>query len=190
MTASAQARSRYFLRKGITPKYTTFQHDAPSYVKNYGVTFKVPISFNQKTTAIVFERKLLDSKIKLNNPHLLNVLIDYAEKLLNKITTKDNIKDQVRRFIKHKLEDNDVLDVNLAAKKLNMSRHTLYRKLKKEGVSFQSLAEEVRQAKAKHYLQENNISIIEVAYLLRFSELSAFVAHLNVGRESLPPNLE
>jgi len=52
------------------------------------------------------------------------------------------------------------------------------------------LAEEIRQAKGKHYLQENNISIIEVAYLLRFSELSAFVAHLNVGRESLPPNLE
>jgi AraC-like DNA-binding protein len=134
----------------------------------------VPISFNQKTTAIVFERKLLDSKIKLNNPHLLNVLTDYAEKLLKKITTKDNIKDQVRRFIKHNLQENDVLDVNLAAKKLNMSRHTLYRKLKKEGVSFQSLAEEVRQAEAKHYLQENNISISEVAYLLGFSELSAF----------------
>jgi len=113
-------------------------------------------------------------KSSLTTPHLLNLFIDYAEKLLKKITTKDNIKDQVRRFIKHKLEDNDVLDVNLAAKKLNMSRHTLYRNLKKEGVSFQSLAEEVRQAKAKHYLQENNISISEVAYLLRFSELSAF----------------
>jgi hypothetical protein len=35
MTASAQARSRYLLRKGITPKYMTFQHAAPSYVKNY-----------------------------------------------------------------------------------------------------------------------------------------------------------
>jgi len=174
MTASALARSRYLLRKRIIPKYMTFEHPAPSYITDYESTFKAPISFDQKTTSIVFERKLLDSTIKLNNPHLLNVLTDYAEKLLKKISTKGNTQDQVRRFIKHNLEDNDALDVKLAAKKLNMSRHTLYRKLKKEGVSFQSLAEEVRQAEAKRHLKENNISISEVAYLLGFSELSAF----------------
>jgi AraC-like DNA-binding protein len=105
---------------------------------------------------------------------LLNVLTDYAEKLLKKISTKGNIQDQVRNFIRHNLEDNDALDVKIVANKLNMSRHTLYRKLKKEGVSFQSLAEDVRQAEAKRHLEENSVSISEVAYLLGFSELSAF----------------
>jgi len=174
MTASALARSQYLLRKRIIPKYVSFQHSEPSYVKDYESTFKAPILFDQNKTAIVFERKLLDSKINLNNPHLLNVLTDYAEKLLKKLSTKGSTQNQVRIFIKHNLEDNDALDVKLAAKKLNMSRHTLYRKLKKEGVSFQSLAEEVRQTEAKRYLEENNLSISEVAYLLGFSELSAF----------------
>lgn len=174
MTTSALARSHYLLRKRIIPKYMSFQHSAPSYAKEYESTFKAPIKFDQPTTAIVFERKLLDAKIKLNNPYLLNILTDYAEKLLKKITVKNNIQAQVRRFIKANLEDNDALDVKLAAKKLNMSRHTLYRKLKKEGVSFQALAEEVRQKEAKRYLENNTISISEVAYLLGFSELSAF----------------
>ncbi|WP_156508573.1 AraC family transcriptional regulator, partial [Oleiphilus sp. HI0132] len=52
--------------------------------------------------------------------------------------------------------------------------HTLYRKLKKEQVSFQSLVEEVRQREAERYLKENKVSISEVAFLLGFSELSAF----------------
>jgi len=174
MAASALARSQYLLGKRITPKYMSFQHSAPSYIKDYESIFSAPILFDQETTTIAFQRKFLDTKINLNNPHLLNVLTDYAENLLKKIATKGNTQDQVRKFIKHNLEDNDALDVKLAAKKLNMSRHTLYRKLKKEGVSFQSLAEEVRQAEAKRHLEENNVSISEVAYLLGFSELSAF----------------
>jgi len=64
--------------------------------------------------------------------------------------------------------------LKLAAKKLNMSRHTLYRKLKKEGVSFQSLVEQVRREEAEVHLKDNKISISELAYLLGFSELSAF----------------
>ena len=174
MTSSALARCGYLLRKKIIPKHMAFQHAEPPYAKEYEAVFSAPVSFDQPTTSIVFDRKLLDATIKQSNPYLLNVLNDYAEKLLKKLSVKNNTQAQVRKFIKDHLEDNDALDVKLAAKSLNMSRHTLYRKLKKEGVSFQSLAEDVRETEAKRYLEKNNVSISEVAYLLGFSELSAF----------------
>ncbi len=57
---------------------------------------------------------------------------------------------------------------------MHMSRQTLYRKLKKEGESFQNLAETVRRERALQYVAEGEYGLTEVAFLLGFSELSAF----------------
>ncbi len=174
MIASALSRSKYLVGTRFKPKHLNFEHSAPSYIEQYESIFNAPLFFDQETTSIVFDRKLLDTKINLTNPHLLNILTDYAEKLLQKLPTNNNTQEKVRAFIKNNLDDNDELDVKVVANKLNMSRHTLYRKLKKDNVSFQSLVEEVRQEEAKRHLKENSVSISEVAYLLGFSELSAF----------------
>jgi len=171
---SILTRSHYALGHKAIPKKIFFQHAAPDYLDQYETVFQAPLFFDQDKTAIVFDQKWLDTKINQSNPHLLNVLTDYAEKLLKKLQPTRTTQSKLREFIKLNLCNNDNLDVKLAAKKLNMSRHTLYRKLKKEGVSFQSLVEEVRQKEAKSHLKENIISISELAYLLGFSELSAF----------------
>jgi len=55
-----------------------------------------------------------------------------------------------------------------------MGRHTLYRKLKSEEQSFQELVEAVRKEKAIRYIKEKRDSLSEIAFLLGFSELSAF----------------
>ena len=55
-----------------------------------------------------------------------------------------------------------------------MSNRTLQRKLKEEGVSFSHILQESRIQLAKSYLRQPNRSVIEVCYLLGFSEPSAF----------------
>ncbi len=56
-----------------------------------------------------------------------------------------------------------------------MSARTLQRRLKAEGTSFSELVDRVRQSLASRYLSEQDRSVAEVAWLLGYSDASAFV---------------
>lgn len=174
MVITALARCDYLTGIKLRAKCFNFQHDEPSYVDVYKIFCNGELKFSQQQTGIVFKKSALDLIVKHGNPYLLSVLTSYAEKLLNKVSPSSDIKTKVKSFIRKHLADDSELDVERAAKALHMSRHTLYRKLKKEDVSFQSLVENVRQKEAERYLLDNSVSISEVAFLLGFSELSAF----------------
>lgn len=66
------------------------------------------------------------------------------------------------------------VNVEIIAAELHMSRHTLYKKLKAENLTFAMLLEDVRRERALMYLRERERSLAEVAELLGFSEPSAF----------------
>ena len=55
-----------------------------------------------------------------------------------------------------------------------MSERTLQRRLKDEGVTFAALVDEVRPDLARMYLADPKLAIFEVAFLLGYSEPSAF----------------
>jgi AraC-like DNA-binding protein len=60
------------------------------------------------------------------------------------------------------------------ADQLNMSRQTLYKRLKEENQTFAALLDQVRREQALSYLQDPDHSLTEMAQRLGFSELSAF----------------
>jgi AraC-like DNA-binding protein len=60
------------------------------------------------------------------------------------------------------------------ARLLKMSVRTLHRRLSDEGTSHKQLLEQLRRELAATYLRERAIAISEAAYLLGFSEPSAF----------------
>jgi AraC-like DNA-binding protein len=80
---------------------------------------------------------------------------------------------QVRALIERQLARGRVR-VGAISAEMNMSRHTLYKRLREENQTFAGLLEEVRREQALDYLQERHRSLVEVAELLGFSELSAF----------------
>lgn len=60
------------------------------------------------------------------------------------------------------------------AKKLGVTPRTLRRKLAAEGVTFARVLEDLRIALAQHYLAEQDLSISRIAWLLGYTEVSAF----------------
>ena len=60
------------------------------------------------------------------------------------------------------------------AKRLACSPRTFQRKLKQAGTSYTCLLDEMRQQLSVHYLREAPIAVSEIAFLLGFSESSAF----------------
>src|SRR4030095_8911584 len=60
------------------------------------------------------------------------------------------------------------------AAKLAMSERTLARRLAPEGTSFNAVLEELRFELAKRYIDDPDLSISEIAWLLGYQEVSAF----------------
>lgn len=65
-------------------------------------------------------------------------------------------------------------NVDAVAKKLNMSRTTLYRHLATRQANFTSLVEETRKKHAINYIQNSSLSLNEISDMLGYSNLSAF----------------
>jgi len=61
-----------------------------------------------------------------------------------------------------------------AASRLAMSTRTLRRRLQEEGTTYQEVLDEVRCDLAKRYLAGDELAVGAVAFLLGFSEPSAF----------------
>ena len=64
--------------------------------------------------------------------------------------------------------------VDLTASRMGLSRQTLFRKLKAEGVTFEKVLDELRYRMAADYLGARKVSVNETAYLVGFSEPAAF----------------
>jgi AraC-like DNA-binding protein len=60
------------------------------------------------------------------------------------------------------------------SEKLGVSRQTLLRRLKAEGVTFEKVLSDLRHKMALHYLKDTNLSANEAAYLVGFSDPAAF----------------
>lgn len=66
------------------------------------------------------------------------------------------------------------VSIGRVARELGMSRQTLYRRLKAEGVTFEEILEAKRRSLAIRYLGINRYSVKVAAYKLGFSDPAAF----------------
>ena len=64
--------------------------------------------------------------------------------------------------------------IDLVAEKLNFSQRSLQRKLNDSGTSYKHLVENIRQAMAEQYLNQNQLSLGEISYLLGFANVANF----------------
>ncbi|RDW95454.1 AraC family transcriptional regulator [Marinobacter nanhaiticus D15-8W] len=80
---------------------------------------------------------------------------------------------KVRPLIAEELAQGPVR-VDTVAARLHMSRHTLYKKLRLENLTFGRLLDDVRREEAVTLLKDLDRPLVEVAERLGFSEPSAF----------------
>jgi AraC-like DNA-binding protein len=165
-------RTRQWIGQELSLEAAHFSHKAPAYESVYRRIFGCPVYFNQSECKLVFARNYLQLQSRATNPYVQRAALQYANGLLDRIR-KLSLAEQVKACL---YRDNAIADVTVdrVASRLNMSKQTLYRKLKLEGLFFQRLVESVRFDKARQMLSQSGLSTSEIALLLGFSELSAF----------------
>jgi AraC-like DNA-binding protein len=93
--------------------------------------------------------------------------------LLENLERSKSIRGRVESLLIPVLHTGEA-NMDMVAGKLALSRQTLFRKLKAEGVTFEKVLDELRHKLALDYLNGKKISVQETAYLVGFSDPGAF----------------
>ena len=156
----------------LKPLAVNFVHPEPPCAEEYLALFKAPVQFSATRDSLTLSYADVDKYLIGANPQLarLNdqVMIDYLGKL-----DENNIVDRVTAVIIDMLPSGSVADEKVAAQ-LNMSVRSLQRRLNEVGTTFRTLLESVRKDLAATYVSDPDIELVEVAFLLGFSDQSAF----------------
>jgi AraC-like DNA-binding protein len=155
------------------PKEIQFAHEAPEQTSEHLRIFHAPVSFGCKTNAIVTDLHFVEREVPAADQRLYQILKRYLDHVLGKMPREDCLLASVRRATAETMRDGELRLVRVA-KQMAMSARTLQRQLKERGVDFKHLADDTRQRFAMNYLKDRRNTLTEVAFLLGYSELSAF----------------
>ncbi|KAB2888831.1 MAG: AraC family transcriptional regulator [Kofleriaceae bacterium] len=140
----------------------------------YEAVFGVPPRMRRPVGAVELARSDLDRPCPAADPHLSEVILRQANALLAaRPGPSTTYGDRVRRYLVDHLGGNAV-SLASAAESLKLSERSLQRRLAAEDTSFDALVDELRRELALRYLADRSMAIGEVAYLLGYSEPSAF----------------
>jgi len=156
----------------IKPIRVSVEHPAPPCADKFQQFFSIPVSFDASETAIEFDKKISELPASLANPELTRindqVVIDYLNQFEH-----DDIVTQTRKYIIDRLPSG-VPRQAVIASDLNMSLRNFQRKLSHEGTNYTDVLSQVRYEMACYYLKAPNHPIIEISYLLGFTDSSNF----------------
>jgi AraC-like DNA-binding protein len=158
---------------GLFPKAIYFNYEEPSYRREYDRIFGVPLFFGSTRTAMLVDDGFLELRMPSPNPYVTKVLSDHAERLLKQLEASRTMRGKVERSLIPMLRTGGAT-VEAVARNLGLSRQTLFRRLKGEGLTFAQILDELRRGLALDYLRKDPIPVSEVARLLGFSESAAF----------------
>jgi AraC-like DNA-binding protein len=174
-----------------------FAHDKPTNTSELEAFFRSPIAFGCGENRVVLPLNVLELPLLGADPMLHSILEEQADRLLVSVRDrekKDRAKKattpatdvtpdlpdpesdrlaKIRERIRLALEDGQPQLEDVAAA-LNMSPRTLQRRLGDAKTTFLELVDDVRHGLALAYIANPRFALGEVAYLLGFSEISAF----------------
>ncbi len=166
---------RWLLNAPVTATAVEFTHEAPRDCDIYEVIFRCPVRFNAPFNRIIFAASILDQPLPHADPSVQQALRSHADSLLAARAQQQEpeLLQQLRRLLTDRLARGDVKLATLA-KDMAMSTRTLQRQLERLDTSFQQQLDRTRQELAQRYLRDVKLSLTEVAFLLGYSEQSAF----------------
>jgi AraC-like DNA-binding protein len=148
-------------------------HPEPAHRVAYERLWQVPVTFNSNRNAIQTSLAWPNVAVQPESRYVFGVLTERGDALLKDLENSKSVRGQVEGLLVPILHTGD-LGIDMIAGKLGISRQTLYRHLRAEGVTFEQLLDELRRTMALHYLSAKKVSVNEVAYLVGFSDPAAF----------------
>ena len=165
---------REFTGRGLPPVAVRLMHRRIAESAEIDSFFGRSVEFGADRDEVLFAGEAAKLPIVNADPYLGRLLIGVCEQVLERRRARRGVlRADVENAIAALLPHGQARLENVA-QRLRVTPRTLRRKLAAEGVTFAGLLEDLRLALAKHYLAEPHLSISRIAWLLGYTEVSAF----------------
>ncbi len=164
--------SEWILTKPIIPVAVTFKHGPPKDVTEYNDVFRCEVEFNSPTNSVVFNSSDLTQAIPSANEELAIMLDEMTSEHLS-LRYSSRFSRKVREALILTLPNGQPTKGKVA-KHLAVSERTLLRRLRDEGTNFQDVLDRLRENLAYDYLNQDDLTIDSISYLLGFSSVGTF----------------
>lgn len=160
---------------GDTPfvKAVHVTHPDPGYRAEYERILGAPVFFDRDWNAMLIDEAWLTHRIALQPTYVFGILSAHADALVRDLEQARTVRGCVESLLAPTLHTGEAT-MERIAEAMSMSRQTLLRRLKAEGVNFEQVLDDLRRTLALHYLEGRKVSVNETAYLVGFSDPSAF----------------
>jgi AraC-like DNA-binding protein len=160
--------------RNLTPNMASLAHPRNHRIKEFERFFGCPVKFGSHQNIIEF--KLADLQIPLltADNRLLTILRAHCEEVLSRRTEPTpTLVETVERLITDRLTRGDA-KLESVATELGMSPRTLSRRLTEQSTTFNAIIEVLRKELALKFLQDSNLVLTEIAFLMGYTEISTF----------------
>ncbi|MDC1175011.1 AraC family transcriptional regulator ligand-binding domain-containing protein [Bacteriovoracaceae bacterium] len=177
--------SRIYLCLGKNPSIEEvgFQYDIGNYenvLQHYLAIFGTDkVTFSRPSNYILLHEKVIKSASQKNKHHLVDILEKNTQDILNNISQlnvenkSEDFLTKATNILREEIKNGDT-SIQKVADHFKMSSRTFQRKLRAINFSYSDLLNETRKKMSKELLQDNNVSLTEISFLLGFSESSSF----------------
>lgn len=157
----------------LDPIEITFRHRAPAAISEHRRILGPAVRFDQPHDAVVYRGTALETPFISADPALLGVFEGDARRKLEELAARGGVSGRVLAFLGTRLKGT-VPSLSEVASELAMSERSIQRSLSEEHASYRQLVDDVRKSLAVEHLSRPGTSTTDVAFLLGFSEPSAF----------------
>lgn len=148
-------------------------HAAPAHRADYDRVFGAPTRFGRDWNAMQVDEAGLNRRIAVQPRYAFAILGNHAEALLQDLENSKSMRGKVESLLVPLLHT-DRTSMVATAGALGLSRQSLYRLLRAEGVTFQQVLDDLRHRLALSYIGGRKVSVNEAAFLVGFSDPAAF----------------
>jgi AraC-like DNA-binding protein len=155
------------------PREVTFTHRGPDDPGRHERLLRCPVRFARKENALVLASGDLATRLATADATLLPILIRHAAESLTRAPSKGAFSDEVRRAVIAAISAGEPT-IEEVATRLGTNPRSVQRRLAADRLSFKAIVETSRLALSERYLADPRLSLTEAAFLLGYSDLSAF----------------
>ncbi len=155
-----------------------FNFPKPDFGDEFELMFPCRIEFSQSRNMFAFDSKQLAQPLRQTPDTLASFLTDAPQSLLTQFRDDNSVTAQIKRLLMHQGGEESPLSplsFDDIAEALKTTTHTLRRRLKDEGHSFQEIKDSIRRDVAVSSLKHSDVSVQDLAEQLGFSESAAFI---------------
>ncbi|MGJ3246929.1 MAG: AraC family transcriptional regulator [Elainellaceae cyanobacterium] len=171
--ASTLAAVKSLTGKELRPSTVSFCHASPVDTSEYQRIFQTDLKFSMPFNQMAFDAAYLDWPVLSSNTDLLSFFEQQADAMLGMLNRGNRYTQKVAYLIAEHLQG-ELPKIDAIATALSISTRHLQRELQAEGTSFQKLLDNTRKELALRHLEDPTFPIHDIAFLLGFSEPSAF----------------